>query len=374
MHVIPDIAAVLLDFGQAAGDMPALLAGPFDDASNLMFFREVSSMLRDALDDYGAKLFERMMTWVGMAALTLMTLWVMIHGYRIVSGRSRDSMTAFATDMMRAVLIVGIATGSALGGSTLFKFVSNDLGNQINRLVADDDGDVYEKIDRNLGLMQMATSRIDAIQTGDDPQLQDENKRNKLLIGFGMAGPAIIAGIMLLYYKGMMALIIGFGPIAVLSLLFEQSKPVFQKWLNFALGTLFSLAVLNVFSALATDITAAVASSFWVGKLLGSSPEGVSSMSWQQGGIGLILTTLIITLPQGAASFFGGLLGSFNAYSSFGKGDSAGRTPGMPGYVPSINQGSMADRPEVSRRPDNHSRASSGQGDVIKKAPATRQE
>lgn len=304
MHAIVDIAGGLVDFGQAVGSsLPALMAGPFDDASNLMFFREVSGMLRDALDDYGARLFERMMAWVGVIALTLMTLWIMLQGYRIVSGRTRVSAAAMATDAMRAVLIVAIATGTALNGSTLFGFISNDLGSQINQLVAGEEGDVYESIDRNLGLMQLATGQIDAIQTGGDQHLQDINDRNINLIGFGMAGPAIVAGTMLLYYKGMMALILGFAPIAVLCLLFEQSKPVFQKWLNFALGTLFSLSVLNVFAQLATDMTAAVAASFWTGKLLGSSPEGASSLAWQQGGIGLILTVLIVTLPQGAAAW-----------------------------------------------------------------------
>ena len=41
------------------------------------------------------------MTWVGGIALTLMTLWVLVQGYRIVN-RSRDSMMILVTNMARA--------------------------------------------------------------------------------------------------------------------------------------------------------------------------------------------------------------------------------------------------------------------------------
>ncbi|MFA0925036.1 hypothetical protein ACDH50_18840, partial [Xanthomonas fragariae] len=43
----------------------------------------------------------------------------------------------------------------------------------------------------------------------------------------------------------------------------------------------------------------------------------------QQGGLGLVLTTLIITAPPMAASFFQGTLGQFTAYSALGQLDRA---------------------------------------------------
>lgn len=356
MQEIASFAAVLHDLGQGLGGVPQLLAGPLDDASNMTIWRELNAILRDALADYGVRLFERMMTWVGLVALTLLTLWIMIQGYRIVTGRSRDSVVALATDSMRAVAIVGIATGMTLGGSTLFDFISNDMSNQINRLVAGDTGDVYESIDRSLGYMQLGFSAIDAIQTGGNQHLQDVNDRNTKLVALGMAGPAIVAGSMLLYYKGMMALIIGFAPLGVLSLLFEQSKGVFQKWLNFLLGTLFSLAVLSVLTSLAMDIICAVAASFWTGKLLGTNPEGYNSLAMQQGGIGLVLTILLITLPQGAASFFGGLMTGFNSVNAFMSHGGSG-----------ANRSAHTDRVENSRRDQpisDASRESSTQRDA----------
>lgn len=52
----------------------------------------------------------------------------------------------------------------------------------------------------------------------------------------------------------------------------------------------------------------------------------------------MVLTILLVSIPPMAASFFNGVLGQFAAYSAFGtvggRGgrDSAGRTPGDPGY------------------------------------------
>ncbi|MCE4360732.1 hypothetical protein LYZ92_21415, partial [Xanthomonas hortorum pv. taraxaci] len=46
-------------------------------------------------------------------------------------------------------------------------------------------------------------------------------------------------------------------------------------------------------------------------------------MALQQGGLGLVLTTLIITAPPMAAAFFQGTLGQFTAYSALGQLDRA---------------------------------------------------
>jgi type IV secretion system protein VirB6 len=48
------------------------------------------------------------------------------------------------------------------------------------------------------------------------------------------------------------------------------------------------------------------------------STDGLNSMALQQGGIGLILTVLIVSAPPMAAAFFQGTLGSFQSFSSFG--------------------------------------------------------
>src|SRR3546814_16365263 len=104
--------------------------------------------------------------------------------------------------------------------------------------------------------------------------------------------------------KVAMALFIGLGPMFILCLLFEQTKQLFSKWLFYGIGTMFSLALLSVMVAIALKMVLAVAAAFWVGSFTGATTEGINSMALQQGGLGLILTVLIVTAPPMAASFF----------------------------------------------------------------------
>jgi len=318
MDPFVDLAGRLYDLSRGWGSLPRLLAGPLDDVGNLIFYREVHSFVRDALEDYGASLFARSMAWVGAVTITLLTLWITVQGYRITTGRSRDSMIVMVTDAVKATLIVGVATGMAVGGGTLFEFITHDLAHEINRLVTGQTGDLYERIDRTLGYLQLALGSIDAIHTGGSQLLQDAKDRNMDFVGIGMGVPAIVAGGMLLAYKGMTALIVGFAPLCVLCLLFKQSSQVFMNWLLYLLSTLFGLAVLVVMASLSMDMICAAAVAFWTGKLLGSNPEGITSLAMQQGGMGLILTALIISLPLAASRLFKGLLAEFMPFSAFG--------------------------------------------------------
>lgn len=326
------IAHALLGIGNWLGWLQA--SGPLDDASNLKFFQEINSFLRDEIDEFGINLLGRTMAWIGSVVMMLMTLWIMLQGYRIVIGQSRDSLMALVTNSLRATLIVGFATGMAIGGSTIYNFLSDDMSREITRVVTGKNVDAYANIDRSLGYMQVAMSSIDALDAGKDDMVNDAKDRALWFTGIGTAGPAVTAGTMLLLNKIAMALFIGLGPLFILCLLFDQTKQLFGRWLFYGLGTMFSLAVLSVMVALALDMVVAVAASFWAGKILGANPEGVNSMALQQGGLGVILTMLIISAPPMAAAFFQGTLGQFLAYSQFGgsTGAPAGSRQGEPGY------------------------------------------
>lgn len=321
--------------GYIAGlDSMAGISGPVTDFSNMVFFQQINEFLRDEIDEFGVNLLGRTMAWAGGIVLSLMTLWITIQGYRIVTGQSRESMMVLVTNSLRGVLIVGFATGLAVGGSTIYKFLSDDVSREITQVVTGTNEDAYASIDRSLGYMQFAMGSIDALQVGQSGMVDDAKTRAMWFTGLGTGGPAITAGTMLLMNKIAMALFIGLGPLFILSLLFEQTKPMFGRWLYYGIGTMFSLAVLSVMVALALDMVVAVAASFWVGKFLGASPEGINSMAMQQGGLGLILTVLIISAPPMAAAFFQGTLGQFLAYSQFGgaTGGAIGNRPGESGF------------------------------------------
>jgi type IV secretion system protein VirB6 len=326
---------------------------------DFVFFRLILSYLEDRINKFGIELLTHMMTWVGGIALVLMTLWVLIQGYRIVTGQSRDSMMALVTNMARAALIVSVATSMAIFGTSIQEFLTKDVKGVISAVVTGKDDPPEKQIDQALGWMQVALSSVDAIKVVGDPSISSEKTQAQLFIGMGTGGPAVVAGSMLLLYQIAMALFVGFGPLFILCLLFEQTKPLFQKWLLYGIGTMFSMAVLAAMVSIALDMVIRVSVAFWARAAFdqilapGGSSDGLTSQAMQQGGMGLILTTLILTAPPMAAFFFQGTLGNFMAYSQIG-GSPIPAQPGGQGQPP----GSYTPPQSQNNTVNNHSNSS----------------
>ena len=336
MHML-ELMGGLLDSGWLGWLQRPLVL--FEDTTNIVFFKLVNEFLQSEIDRFGIELLGRTLRWIGMIALSAMTIWIMLQGWRIVTGRSRDSLMALVSDSLRATLIVGIATGMTFGGPRIFEFLSNDVNAAITAVVTGRDTNAYDDIDRSLAYMQVALSSIDSLDVGQSEIVNEAKNRNLWFTGIGIAGPAITGGAMLLLNKVAMALFIGLGPMFILCLLFEQTKQLFSKWLFYGIGTMFSLALLSVMVAIALKMVLAVAAAFWVGRFTGATTEGINSMALQQGGLGLILTVLIVTAPPMAAAFFQGMLGAFTPYTAFSSDGGArasreGRWSGGGSYPP----------------------------------------
>ena len=154
-------------------------------------------------------------------------------------------------------------------------------------------------------------------------------------MAIGIAGPSVIGGAMLLLYKIALVLFVGLGPLFILCLLFEQTKDLFKRWLLYGVGTMFSMAVLSFMVSVATKVVAMSAASMVIayyaatldlgifGGVIGAftgvdTDAGLNSAAIQQGGVGLLMSVLMVMSPPMAAMFFNGTLGQFVANSSFG--------------------------------------------------------
>jgi type IV secretion system protein VirB6 len=188
------------------------------------------------------------------------------------------------------------------------------------------------KVDRNLVVMQGAMNFAGQLDTADDPVLEDKKTRASWFIGVGTGGPAIVAGTMILMYKVAIALFIGLGPIFILCLLFKQTAPLFQKWLYYGIATIFASTLLAVMADICLDLIKNVAGALFVADLFGVDSQGLMQAATQQLGLGLMLSTLLITVPPMAGSFFNGVMGGFSNYNAFNAG---GAPPAMhPGQGP----------------------------------------
>lgn len=332
---------------QVADAFQVLASSPIDwvmgakaqSVGDLVFFGLIYNHLHEVIDNFREGVLGRTGRLISGVALILMSVWVFFQGFRIIIGQSRDSMMGLVMNSLRATLIISSAVAFGMAGSDINKLITVDMKNVICEVVTgEDECTLVEQIDSNLAQMQLAMSTIDAVQVINSDQLAERKASSLLMIAGGTAGPAMTGAAMLLMYEVAMALFIGLGPIFILMLLWNATKSLFQRWLLYGVGTMFSLAVLSVMVSISTDVVKAISISFWVGGiangLLGDQfGSGITTMAIQQGGVGLLLTVLLITTPPMAANFFQGTLGNFANYPAWsGAGMAAGQRPGESGY------------------------------------------
>ncbi|MEB2076471.1 Type IV secretion system protein virB6, partial [Xanthomonas campestris pv. campestris] len=61
---------------------------------DFIFFKLVNDYFSNEIQKFGLELMRNSMRWVSTIALAVTTLWVMILGYRIATGQSRESAMA----------------------------------------------------------------------------------------------------------------------------------------------------------------------------------------------------------------------------------------------------------------------------------------
>ena len=305
---------------------------------NMVFFSEINDFIDDELiNEYLPNLGRRVIRVLGGLGLTVLTLWIILQGYRIVTGQSRESMLALMVNSLRATFIVGIALGVAVGWGSIYTTLTNGLVTTVSdTMTGDPDSDgPYSEIDRTLAIMQVALEVTDAVDTNSDMTAEEDKDQVQTYIMTGLGLPAIVTACALLLNKIAIGLVTALGPFFILCLLWDPLKPLFQKWLFFGIGTLFSMALLTVTATLALDMVIAVGMSFWVSSMFVSVSDSAESMAMQQGGLGLIMTTLIVSAPPMAAMLFQGTLGQFSPYSAFSTPQPGAQgQPGYPIYTP----------------------------------------
>lgn len=294
------------------------------------FYKLINNYFTEEINAFGFALMKRMMSWVASVAFTLATLYFLIMGYRVASGQSREPMMGLVVSGMKVALILGVATTMSFGNLNLYRLLTTGLDQEIHETVSGNRGQTAaDAVDQNLAYMQVAMNAIDAVRIVDgDDETREQKSRALLMAGFGTASVPMTVGALMLMYKFGIAFFVGLAPLFILCLMFDQTRDLFRKWLMSGIATFFSMAALSMMSAMALKLTGKVAVAFWVSKAIGGirglEAEGMSSLAIQQGGLGLILTVALITVPPMVGMFFHGALGNFMQFSAFGGQGGAG--------------------------------------------------
>lgn len=356
---------------------------------NAAYFALIKQYLTRQINDFGDNLLGSTMTFATSIALVVLTIIILTKGFRIFTGRSHESAMGMVLDMSRIAVIVAAATTMAVGNIPLKQMLLTDLPRGVHHLVTGNNDSPDEAIDKVLAYTAVVMSAMDNAQ-GLNNGVSGENVasvgRAWVIGALGVAGPPITAGAMLLMYTFAINLFVGLGPIFILCLVHDSTKQLFHGWLKYGIATMFSLAILSFMCSVIMEMMLRVAAALWAAGAintllsLGDGGAGLTSQAMQQGGIGLLMTVLLVTAPPMAAQFFGATVGTFYAYSQVTGGDAAqpnaSGIPGQVGYQPSL-QGTSGprERENVPLPPGSSasgSRLSTTQSaaDEVKAAPA----
>jgi type IV secretion system protein VirB6 len=289
-----------------------------------VFFAFIYDFIRHEIKVLGLNLMARASYFAALVALALVTIWVFYQGLRIFAGKG-ESLMALVLNASRVAFIVTAATSMGIGGSALYDTVGVRLPAVITGYVTNGTSTVEDQIDDTLFGMTLALKSIDVLNVATDETIEDDKNRAMYMAVIGTAGPAVTAGAMLLFYQAALALFIGLGPIFILCLMFDQTKSLFQRWLMYGLGTMFSMAILAAMASIALKVVLAVAAAHWATAIGGAIfninlSSGITGAALQQGGIGLLLTLLLISVPPMAAQFFQGTIGQLSTASQVSGG------------------------------------------------------
>ncbi|SFR90120.1 type IV secretion system protein VirB6 [Dyella sp. OK004] len=293
--------------------------------TDYLYFRLIYNWMGVEIDNLSKQMVQNTVQWISFFALILVTLWVFLQGYRLVTGQMRESAMTVVSNMIKIALVVTFATTVSLVNNDVRTFVTQDMSNAINYMVNGSSSSMTDTIDKNLAYTQMAMAAIDTVQVPyGDENTASEKARTMMIATLGTAGPAMTAGAMLLLYQVAIALVIGLAPLFILCLIFDQTKDLFKRWVMFTVSTLFSMAVLNAVVAIALKASINTAEALWVSQAIthitNLSAEGFNSQALQQGGVGLLMTVLIISTPPMAGMLFNGTLGQFVPFAQVGGG------------------------------------------------------
>jgi type IV secretion system protein VirB6 len=359
LGLVFDNGANLLEYlsGDSANANPSL--------GQLMYFTLIYDFIRHEIKVLGFSLMQRGSYYAALAATALVTMWVFYQGLRILSGKG-DSLMALVLNASRVAFIVTAAISMGVASSAVYDTVGVRLPGVITGYVTNSNTTAEEQIDDSLAAMQFAMSSIDVINVAGDPTRDDDKNRAMYMVAVGTAGPAITAGAMLLFYQVAIALFIGLGPIFILCLMFDQTKFLFSKWLLLGISTMFSMALLTAMVSICLKAVIAVAIAHWIqtgvaslfGLNLGS---GITTIAMQQGGIGLLMTLLIISVPPMAGAFFQGTVGGFATTASV-----AGGFPQPPGQAQSATRNNQ---PTAQPAPVNQSASTTSSTGAMNQAP-----
>ena len=302
----------------------------FDAFISARLFSSIRGYIVDLIHQFGYAGMARAYGLAVAVGTVMLTIWFMWQGYRIATGQSRDSMQAMLMRAVTVITMLSLAQGMALFGQELSTFIVDDLRNSIARVITGNDyHDPADMISRAITQMLVLQTALDVYQANGASTTSNLQMANFLNFSTGLSQsmPALIAGGLMLLNEIALHLCLVVAPLCILAYIYEPTRFLFVNWLKFTIATLFSMVIISVVTVialraiivliaalLAMDVGNGIANALGVNASL--QLRDIATLS---GGVGMLLTMLLLSAPGLIYNFFSGGVGAqVHGYNAFG--------------------------------------------------------
>ena len=315
-----------------------------DNTENLGFFILIKTYVEILIMKFGDRGLSALSTVLIPSLMSMVTVWLMFEGYRILNGQSREPLNMFLWRGAKMVVIITVASWIMNNPTGLRDWISEHIKNPIASVIV---GGEYASpeamVDSSLLLMHLIMGAFGSLQAATSNNNDGALANFIMASGVAQGTPAVVAGALLLLNEIALSLAILTAPAFILCLLYDPTKQYFQGWLKFFLGSLLTMAVLSVMVTIGLKVMLVYATKvlgeYGVGAAVAGSASqdrpGIAQITIMQGGLGLMMSTLMITAPLLVGNLIGSSLGGFSGYNMF----SGGNAPRDSNNNPLVNQG-----------------------------------
>ena len=317
-----------------------------DNTENLGFFILIKTYVEILIMKFGDRGLSALSTVLIPSLMSMVTVWLMFEGYRILNGQSREPLNMFLWRGAKMVVIITVASWIMNNPTGLRDWISEHIKNPIASVIV---GGEYASpeamVDSSLLLMHLIMGAFGSLQAATSNNNDGALANFIMASGVAQGTPAVVAGALLLLNEIALSLAILTAPAFILCLLYDPTKQYFQGWLKFFLGSLLTMAVLSVMVTIGLKVmlvyAAKVLGEYGVGAAVAGSASqdrpGIAQITIMQGGLGLMMSTLMITAPLLVGNLIGSSLGGFSGYNMF----TGGNVPRDSNNNPLVNQGKV---------------------------------
>ena len=300
-----------------------------DNTENLGFFILIKTYVEILIMKFGDRGLSALSTVLIPSLMSMVTIWLMFEGYRILNGQSREPLNMFLWRGAKMVVIITVASWIMNNPTGLRDWISEHIKNPIASVIV---GGEYASpeamVDSSLLLMHLIMGAFGSLQAATSNNNDGALANFIMASGVAQGAPAVVAGALLLLNEIALSLAILTAPAFILCLLYDPTKQYFQGWLKFFLGSLLTMAVLSVMVTIGLKVmlvyAAKVLGEYGVSAMTANSTEsrpGIAQITIMQGGLGLMMSTLMITAPLLVGNLIGSSLGGFSGYNMFTGGN-----------------------------------------------------